>query len=82
MQAASIAGALKSVDNGVLFEFLEFRQRQRERLVDFAAEDQTRIVYVRGDQTISYAQLMDVLGMVNRAGFSKVSLVAEAIVSK
>jgi TolR protein len=53
-----------------------------QRLVDFAAEDQTRIVYVRGDQTISYAQLMDVLGMVNRAGFSKVSLVAEAIVSK
>jgi TolR protein len=53
-----------------------------QRLADFAAEDQTRIVYVRGDQTISYAQLMDVLGMVNRAGFSKVSLVAEAIVSK
>jgi TolR protein len=53
-----------------------------QRLVDFAAEDQTRIVYVRGDQTISYAQLMDVLGMVNRAGFSKVSLVAEAIVSE
>ena len=53
-----------------------------QRLADLAAEDQTRIVYVRGDQTISYAQLMDVLGMVNRAGFSKVSLVAEAIVSK
>jgi len=52
------------------------------RLTGFAAEDSSRIVYVRGDQTISYAQLMDVLGMVNRAGFSKVSLVAEAIVSK
>jgi TolR protein len=53
-----------------------------QRLTGFAAEDSSRIVYVRGDQTISYAQLMDVLGMVNRAGFSKVSLVAEAIVSK
>ena len=48
------------------------------RLSGLAAEDPTRIVYVRGDKTISYAQLMDALGMVNRAGFSKVSLVAEA----
>ena len=52
------------------------------RLTGLAAEDPTRIVYVRGDQTISYAQLMDALGVVNRAGFSKVSLVAEATGSK
>ena len=52
------------------------------RLTGLAAEDPTRIVYVRGDQTISYAQLMDALGVVNRAGFSKVSLVAEASGSK
>ena len=48
------------------------------RLTGLAAEDPSRIVYVRGDQTISYAQLMDALGVVNRAGFAKVSLVAEA----
>jgi biopolymer transport protein ExbD len=53
-----------------------------QRLAGLAAEDPTRIVYVRGDRTISYAQLMDALGVVNRAGFSKVSLIAEAIVSK
>ena len=53
-----------------------------ERLSGLAAEDPTRIVYVRGDQTISYAQLMDALGIVNRAGFAKVSLVAEAAGSK
>jgi biopolymer transport protein ExbD len=53
-----------------------------ERLSALAAEDPTRIVYVRGDKTISYAQLMDALGMVNRAGFVKVSLVAEAVASK
>jgi len=52
------------------------------RLSGLAAEDPTRIVYVRGDQTISYAQLMDALGVVNHAGFSKVSLVAEAAGSK
>ena len=50
-----------------------------ERLSGLAAEDPTRIVYVRGDETISYAQLMEALGIVNRAGFAKVSLVAEAV---
>ena len=49
-----------------------------ERLAGLVAEDPTRIVYVRGDQTISYAQLMEVLGIVNHAGFAKVSLIAEA----
>jgi biopolymer transport protein TolR len=53
-----------------------------ERLAGLSAEDATRIVYVRGDQTISYAQLMEALGLVNRAGFSKVTLVAEAAGSK
>ena len=53
-----------------------------QRLAGLAAEDASRIVYIRGDQTISYAQLMEALGIVNRAGFSKVSLVAEAIASK
>ena len=52
------------------------------RLSALAAEDSTRIVNVRGDQTISYAQLMEALGMVNRAGFVKVSLIAEAAGSK
>jgi biopolymer transport protein ExbD len=52
------------------------------RLSGLAAEDPTRIVYVRGDQTISYTQLMEALGLVNRAGFSKVTLVAEAAGSK
>src|SRR5215475_7061072 len=44
-----------------------------KRLATLAADDPTRIVYVRGDQSISYARLMEALGMVNRAGFSKVS---------
>ena len=48
------------------------------RLVALAAEDANRIVYVRSDKTNTYAQLMDTLGLVNHAGFSKVSLVAEA----
>ena len=52
------------------------------RLSGLAAEDPSRIVYVRSDRTNTYAQLMDTLGLVNQAGFSKVSLVAEAAVPK
>jgi biopolymer transport protein ExbD len=48
------------------------------RLASLAAEDPNRIVYVRSDKTNTYAQLMDALGLVNQAGFSKVSLIAEA----
>ena len=50
----------------------------KPRLAALAAADPSRIVYVRGDRTIQYAQLMDLLGAVNAAGFSKVSLLAEA----
>src|SRR5713101_3575947 len=39
--------------------------------------DPDRIIYVRGDRTILYARLMDALGLVNSAGFTKVSLLAE-----
>ena len=47
------------------------------RLARLAAEDPDRVLYVRGDRTISYARLMDALGLVNKAGFTKVSLLAE-----
>ena len=49
----------------------------KARLAQLAAEDPGRIVYVRGDRTISYARLMDALGLVNTAGFAKVSLLVE-----
>ncbi len=57
-------------------------QQLQARLAALAAEDPGRIVYVRGDRAINYAQLMDALGLVNRAGFAKVSLVARADMSK
>jgi biopolymer transport protein ExbD len=52
------------------------------RLAALAMEDPTRIVYVRSDKTVTYAELMDMLSRVNRAGFAKVSLVAEASAQK
>ena len=49
----------------------------KAQLGALAAADPTRIVYVRGDRAIEYGTLMDLLGLVNTAGFAKVSLLAE-----
>src|ERR687884_1384678 len=43
----------------------------KDRLAQLAAEDPERVIYVRGDRTISYARLMDALGVVNTAGVTK-----------
>ena len=50
----------------------------KAQLVALAQGDPARIVYVRGDRSIEYGKLMDLLGLVNAAGFAKVSLIAEA----
>jgi len=50
----------------------------KAQLATLASQDPTRIVYVRGDRAIQYGTLMDLLGLVNNAGFTKVSLLAEA----
>ena len=34
-------------------------------------------IYVRGDQTINYGRVLEVMGMLSGAGFSKVALVSE-----
>lgn len=34
-------------------------------------------IYVRGDRTINYGRVMEVMGMVGAAGFTKVSLITE-----
>jgi biopolymer transport protein TolR len=34
-------------------------------------------IYVRGDRAINYGRVMEVMGMISAAGFSKVSLITE-----
>lgn len=34
-------------------------------------------IYVRGDRTLEYGKIMEVMGAINGAGFTKVALVAE-----
>jgi biopolymer transport protein ExbD len=52
------------------------------RLAALADEDPRRVLYVCADRTVTYAELMHPPGLVNRAGFGKVSLVAQADLSK
>lgn len=34
-------------------------------------------IYVRGDESISYGRVMETMGVISKAGFQKVSLIAE-----
>lgn len=40
--------------------------------------NQERRIYIRGDQNLSYGQVMNIIGAVNAAGFNKVALISES----
>jgi biopolymer transport protein TolR len=48
------------------------------RLRTLAAQDPSQVVLVRGDRAVPYGRIMEVMGQVGAAGFSKVSLIAQA----
>jgi len=48
-------------------------------LAAIKAREPDSVVYVRGDRTLEYGRVMQVMGLVGQAGFSKVSLVAESL---
>ncbi len=50
-----------------------------QRLAHLRAGNAEATVYVRGDQALAYGRVMQVIGLVNRAGFAKVSLIAEGM---
>jgi biopolymer transport protein ExbD/biopolymer transport protein TolR len=41
-------------------------------------DDKERRIHVRGDRNIAYGKVMEVMGLINNAGFTKVALVSEA----
>jgi biopolymer transport protein TolR len=48
------------------------------RLKSLAAQDPSQVVLVRGDRGVPYGRIMEVMGQVGAAGFSKVSLIAQS----
>jgi biopolymer transport protein TolR len=57
-------------------------QVERAKLIPLLTamtEGQTdRRIYIRGDQSLEYGGIMELLGAVNGAGFTKVALISEA----
>ena len=47
------------------------------RLMAITGSNPEARIYVRGDKTISYGQVMEVMGAINSAGFTKVALISE-----
>jgi biopolymer transport protein TolR len=47
------------------------------RLIAITGENPDARIFVRGDQTINYGAIVQVMGAVNAAGFRKVALLAE-----
>ena len=48
------------------------------RLQAITANKPDTTIYVRGDKNIDYGRIMEVMGTVNGAGFTKVALIAES----
>ena len=48
------------------------------RLKALAAQDPSQVVLVRGDKGVPYGRVMEVMGQVGAAGFTRISLIAEA----
>lgn len=48
------------------------------RLKELAAQDAGQVVLVRGDRSVPYGRVIEIMGQVSAAGFSKVSLIAQA----
>jgi biopolymer transport protein TolR len=48
------------------------------RLRQLASVDPNQVVLVRGDKAVQYGRIIEIMGQINAAGFSKVSLIAQA----
>jgi biopolymer transport protein TolR len=48
------------------------------RLVAVSKGASDRRIFVRGDRAINYGRVMEVMGLINAAGFTRVALVATA----
>ena len=54
------------------------RERLLGRLRAIAAERESDRVYLRADGAVPYAQVMEVMGALNRGGFTNIGLVTDA----
>ena len=48
------------------------------RLVEITGNDPQTRIFIRGDRAIDYGRVMEVMGQVNSAGFTRVALIAQS----
>jgi biopolymer transport protein TolR len=61
--------------------FVDDREVAAEELVSVlgeSADSKDRRIHVRGDKTIAYGKVIEVMGLINSAGYTKVALVSES----
>ena len=52
------------------------------RLQSMRSSEADAVIYVRGDKTLEYGKIMDLMSLVGQAGYGKISLVAEGATAK
>lgn len=53
------------------------QERLIARIKAMAQGQPDRRIYIRGDQTLEYGRVMQIIGAINAAGFNKVALISE-----
>ena len=83
--AAKVAQAKKPLEISIDKEGQPFLAKESlspetilPRLRALAAEDPGQVMLVRGDRDVPYGKIMEVMGLVGQAGFTKVSLIAQS----
>ena len=52
--------------------------RARAKLKAISANGYDQRIFVRGDQTVGYGKVMEVMGLLNTAGFTRIGLVTQS----
>jgi TolR protein len=61
--------------------FIDQREVAADEIIAVLAENpdsKERRIHVRGDKTVSYGKVVEVMGLINSAGYTKVALVSES----
>jgi len=67
-----------AADNRVFLQETELElDKLAPRLVAITRNKPDTRIFVRGDRTVAYGKVMEVMGTINSAGFTKVALIAE-----
>ena len=72
------ANRLRTADGRIFLQETEIEAEQLvPRLMAIAENGYDQRIFVRGDRSVDYGRMMEVMGLISGAGFTKVGLVTE-----